>query len=86
MAEVKKEGKHTASGITVKVDRGACISAASCVSISPGTFALDEKEGKVMIVDPDTTDIAQIIDSAKSCPVNAVTIIDKDGRQVWPPK
>ena len=85
MAEVKTEGKHDASGTTMKVDRTTCISAASCVSISPGTFALDDAEGKVMIVDPNSTDIAQIIDSAKSCPVSAITIVDSDGKQLWPP-
>lgn len=85
MADVKTEGKHNASDTTVKVDRNTCISAASCVSIAPGTFALDNTEGKVMIVDPNTTDVNQIIDGAKSCPVNAITIVDKDGKQLWPP-
>lgn len=85
MTDAKTEGKHDASGTTIKVDRNTCISAASCVSIAPGTFALDDTEGKVIIVDPNSTDVAQIIDAAKSCPVNAITIVDKDGTQLWPP-
>lgn len=86
MADAKIEGKDEKSGATVKVDRDTCISAASCVTTAPGTFQLDATEGKVMIVDPNSTDLNQIIDATKSCPVNAITIIDKDGNQLWPPK
>jgi|FLYL01.1.fsa_nt_gi ferredoxin len=85
MADVTTSATHRASGATIKVDRTTCISAASCVSIAPGTFQLDQTEGKVMVVDPDTENVAQILDAAKSCPVNAITIVDKDGRQLWPP-
>jgi ferredoxin len=85
MGKAKTEGKHDKSGATIKVDRNACISAASCVSIAPGTFQLDEEEGKVMIVDPAKDDIEEIITAAKSCPVGAITIIDEDGQQLWPP-
>lgn len=85
MSDVKTVGKNEKSGTTVKIDRNTCISAASCVAIAPGTFQLDGEEGKVMIVDPNTTDVQQIIDAAKSCPVNTITIIDSAGKQIWPP-
>jgi len=85
MAEVKTEGKHDQSGTIVKVDRNTCISSASCVSIAPGTFALDDTEGKVVIVDPNKDNLPQILDAAKSCPVNAIIIVDKDGNKLWPP-
>jgi ferredoxin len=86
MADVKTEETQKESGTVVKVDRNTCISSASCVSIAPGTFALDETEGKVVVVDPNKDNLAQIIDAAKSCPVNAIILIDRDGNQVWPPK
>ncbi len=86
MAKEKTEGKQEESGVVVKVDRAACISSASCISIAPGTYALDDAEGKVVIVDPNKDNLNQIIDGAKSCPVNAITVFDKDGKQLWPPK
>lgn len=85
----------------VKVDRDLCIGAASCVAVAPDTFELDS-EGKAVIKKKDGTmtsdfvnysDIndteVNILNSAKSCPVNAIIIVEVDEqgneiRQVWP--
>lgn len=85
----------------VKVDRNLCIGAASCVAVSAKAFDLDS-EGKAVIKKKDgstTPDLVNysdindnetnILNSAKSCPVNAIIIVevdeqDKEIRQVWP--
>ncbi len=85
----------------VKVDRTLCIGAASCVSVAPSTFDLDA-EGKAVVKKKDGTtstdfvaytDIADeevnILNAAKSCPVNAIVIVEvdengKEIKQVWP--
>ncbi|MBI4080594.1 MAG: ferredoxin [Candidatus Levybacteria bacterium] len=85
----------------VKVDRTLCIGAASCVAVAPNTFDLDN-EGKAVIKKKDGTttsdfvryeDIADdetnIMNASKSCPVNAIIIIEVDEKgnevkQVWP--
>lgn len=85
----------------VKVDRALCIGAASCVAVAPNTFELDG-EGKAVIKKKDGTmtsdfvsytDIndteVNILNSSKSCPVNAIIIVEVDEqgnevRQVWP--
>lgn len=87
--------------LKVKVDRELCIGAASCVAVAPDTFELDS-EGKAVIKKKDGTmtsdyvnyaDIndneTNILNSAKSCPVNAIIIVEVDEagnevRQVWP--
>lgn len=87
--------------LKVKVDRDLCIGAASCVAVAPNTFELDN-EGKAVIKKKDgsmTSDYvnyadindteANILNSAKSCPVNAIIIVEVDDagkeiRQVWP--
>ncbi|MEN9408023.1 MAG: hypothetical protein RLZZ455_1239 [Candidatus Parcubacteria bacterium] len=87
--------------LKVKVDRGTCIGAASCVAVAPNTFDLDG-EGKAVVKKKDGTtsadfvaytDIADeevnIMNAAKSCPVNAIVIVEVDDagkeiRQVWP--
>ena len=87
--------------LKVKVDRDLCIGAASCVAVAPNTFELDN-EGKAVIKKKDGTmtsdyvnyaDINDtednILNSAKSCPVDAIIIVEVDDtgneiRQVWP--
>lgn len=85
----------------VKVDRSLCIGAGSCNLVAPETFELDE-EGKAVIKKKDGTnsrdfvnyseinDTEQnILSAGKSCPVNAIVIVEIDEkgneiRQVWP--
>lgn len=85
----------------VKVDRNLCIGAASCVAVAPSTFDLDS-EGKAVIKKKDGTQTSDfvnytdvndnetnILNAAKSCPVNAIVIVEVDEngneiRQVWP--
>ncbi len=89
--------------LKVKVDRELCIGAASCVAVAVNTFELDS-EGKAVIKKKDGsleqtsnyvsyTDIndeeTNILNAAKSCPVNAIIIVEVDDqgkeiRQVWP--
>lgn len=85
----------------VKVDRTLCIGAASCIAVAPNTFELDS-EGKAVIKKKDgimTSDFVNysdindnetnILNASKSCPVNAIVIVEVDEqgnevRQVWP--
>ncbi len=85
----------------VKVDREMCIGAASCVAVAPQAFDLDS-EGKAVIKKKDGTmtsdfvnyadinDTEQnILNASKSCPVNAIIIVEVDEagnevKQVWP--
>lgn len=87
--------------LKVKVDRELCIGAASCVAVAPNAFDLDS-EGKAVIKKKDGTqtsdfvnysDIndneANILNAAKSCPVNAIVIVEideqgKEVKQIWP--
>ena len=87
----------------VKVDRDLCMGAGSCVAVAPKTFELDS-EGKAVILKKDgskneTSDFSNhteiddteenILNSARSCPVNAIIIVEVDDqgneiRQIWP--
>ena len=85
----------------VKIDRDLCIGAASCVAVAPGAFELDS-EGKAVIKKKDGTQTSDfvnytdindnegnILNAAKSCPVNAIVIVEVDAegkevKQVWP--
>ena len=85
----------------VKVDRSLCIGAASCAAVAPNTFEMDN-EGKAVVKKKDGTTSSEYVgfdqisdeqvnieNAAKSCPVNAIVIIEVDDtgkeiRQVWP--
>ncbi|MEK7102025.1 MAG: ferredoxin, partial [Patescibacteria group bacterium] len=57
--------------------------AASCVAVAPGTFQL-EAETKAYLVDPDKYDDEMLLLAAQSCPVNAISVFDENGKKIWP--
>ena len=81
----------------VVVDRNACIGAASCVALAMKTFQLDA-EGKAEVINVteknQTGDESSgsvtinndareaVIDAARSCPTNAIQVIDDDGTPI----
>jgi len=65
------------------VDRDTCIGAASCVGVAPDVFQLDE-EFKSTVVDPDAADDDTLMQAAEACPVQAITLLDDEGNQVYP--
>lgn len=84
--------------LRIKVDPDLCIGAASCVTIAPETFQLNE-ENKAYVLDHGTepegrtyerwievTDAEQenIILGAQSCPTLAIFIYDEAGKQLFP--
>lgn len=67
----------------VVIDRDACIGAASCIAVAPGTFQLDD-ENLAFLVDPDAHDDETLLLAAQSCPTNAIIVYDAQGNQIWP--
>ena len=68
----------------VKVLRDACISAGSCIAVSPTTFEFDaENKAKILEKSEDTAE--SILLAAQSCPTKAIIITDaQTGEKVWP--
>ena len=84
--------------IRVKVDEDLCIGAASCVTIAPETFQLNE-ENKAFVYDHgqepggstyerwlelSDDELENIVLAAQSCPTLAIFIFDEDGKQLFP--
>jgi ferredoxin len=67
----------------IVVDRDLCIGAATCVTIAPGVFQLDE-ENKAYLVDLHGADAETILMAAESCPTKAIFLYDEEGNQVYP--
>ena len=67
----------------IVVDRDVCIGAAPCVTVAPGVFQLDD-ENKAYVVDPKAADDETILLAAQACPVQAITLFDDAGKQIFP--
>ncbi|MSU76370.1 ferredoxin [Patescibacteria group bacterium] len=66
----------------VEVDKDLCIGSASCVAGAPDIFDLGD-DGKAYVKKgADLSDVAKIMDAARSCPVNAIKVYDQDGKLV----
>jgi ferredoxin len=67
----------------LKVDRSLCTGYAECVGIAPEVFALGG-DNVCLIMDPEAADDEVVLDAARACPVDAITVIDEYEEQVWP--
>ena len=67
----------------IKVIKGMCISAATCVIRAPFTFDLDD-DGIAYVKEGTWDDAVSIIEAAKSCPTLAIIVEDEAGKQLWP--
>lgn len=67
----------------VKLDRDLCTGVGNCVVIAPGVFKLDD-QNKAVILDPNSADKKTLLDAATNCPMEAITIIDDNGEQLFP--
>lgn len=68
----------------MRIDRALCIGAATCIALAPKAWALDD-EAKAIILDTSEEETDEtLLEAAKSCPVMAIFIIDKDGKQLYP--
>ena len=84
--------------LTIKVDPDLCIGAASCVTIDPSSFALnDENKADVLdhgeaaggpsyerVVEMNEDEKDRLILAAQSCPTLAIFIFDDSGGQIYP--
>lgn len=80
------------------VDRVLCLSVATCVGLGPDVYELDkeakavvkgispQKQGKLWVYEYKGKNIQQVIQGAEACPYLAITVIDDNGKQIFPPK
>jgi ferredoxin len=67
----------------ISVNRELCESNGKCVSLAPEVFELDDEEICV-VLDPEGAKDKRILLAARACPVDAITLVDEHGEQVWP--
>ena len=67
----------------IKINRSLCTCYAECVGLAPEVFQLGADNVSV-VVDPEAGDDEMVLDAARACPVDAITLIDEFEDQVWP--
>jgi ferredoxin len=73
----------TVNRITIDVDRTLCFGFGDCVDTAPEVFGLDE-ENVAYVIDADAADLDMIVEASQNCPVDAITICDEQGTQIYP--
>ena len=69
---------------TVKIDRNLCIGAGSCVAVAPKAWKLDDEAKAVLLDTWVEEDNNTLLESAKACPVAAISVFDENGKQIFP--
>ena len=70
-------------GLVIEIDRELCYGFGDCVSATPAVFELDDDD-KAVVIDPNGAARDDILDAASNCPVNAITIRDATGEELYP--
>lgn len=67
----------------IEIDRDECLGDGLCCDDAPCTFEMDDDVA--VVKDPAGDTPEEILEAARNCPVDAITLIDADtGEQVWP--
>lgn len=70
--------------LKITVDRDECIGDGLCANEAPETFEMDD-DSKAIVLDASSESRDAIVEAAKSCPVDAIKIVDKEtGEQLCP--
>jgi ferredoxin len=75
-------GPIQVNNLVISVDRNLCIGTTQCIETAARAFALDKEGVSSILKTADEEDEKAIIDAAHGCPMNAISITDKDGSPV----
>jgi ferredoxin len=71
-------------GLTVRIDRLLCVGFGDCIDDAPEAFTLDD-DGVVAFRESATgTERERMVRACDACPVDALTVLDEDGKQLAP--
>jgi len=71
-------------GLRIHIDRDLCVSFGDCIEAAPGVFEFDDEEIAVFVNEVGTLTREEVIAACASCPVDALTAFDEEGKQLAP--
>jgi ferredoxin len=69
--------------LAVRIDRSRCVGFGHCIEEAPEAFALGEDD-LVEFQNPDQVQREALLTACEVCPVEALTVFDKTGKQLVP--
>ncbi len=69
--------------LVIRIDPTLCVAFGDCISAAPEAFRLDP-EDIVEFVEPHRLDRERLLGACASCPVDALSVWDGEGRQLVP--
>jgi ferredoxin len=66
----------------IDINLETCIGAACCRAEAPSTF--DVMDNKSEVIDPNGDPLAVILEAARRCPTQSISIFDDGGNRLWP--
>lgn len=72
------------SGLLIKIDRTTCIATQNCIKAAPNFFELDDERICAFKDSTETTPNEEIIEACSVCPVQALYVLDENGKQLVP--
>jgi ferredoxin len=84
MDDTDKKVTRKIRNLTMRIDRGLCIGAATCIAIAPKAWALDNEAKAIILDSAEQESDETLIEAAKGCPVMAIFITDSAGKQLFP--
>ena len=81
--EETRVDERVVDGFTFRVDRTLCVGFEDCVEEAPEAFELDE-EGVAVFTTPETVERERLLAACRACPVDALVVLDAEGRQIVP--
>ena len=77
-------GPIQVKNLIIKIDRDLCIGTSQCVDVAVKTFTLDNEGVSIILNTAEQEEERLIIEAAQGCPMNAIIIIDKGGKPIYP--
>lgn len=81
---MREEQERTIEGLTVRIDRLVCVGFEDCVVRAPTVFRLDGDGIACFTEAAGPIDREKLLDACRACPVDALTVIDGDGKTLVP--
>ncbi len=82
--------------VKVKVDQNVCIGSGNCVILASKHFAFNKKgkaeptqstgdkpKGNELLMTVTAAERKQLIEAARACPSQAITIVDENGKKIY---
>ncbi|HIF37721.1 MAG TPA: ferredoxin [Gemmatimonadetes bacterium] len=78
--------EQVVGGLTVRIDRDLCVGFGDCIDLAEDIFEFDENDIAVFKVKTASEEIDQeaLLEACRSCPVDAIVVLDGEGEQVAP--